>query len=205
MNSLIVIELILICAIFVGQCLLAYRTFVHIKQLHSIVPKQDFFSLEHYTMPIEDLRTFPPREILKNLSFYNGQSQSKKDYSEHKATEGPQNLFNQAEETGLDLDTHAVNLVSPGKSTNTVFDNILFYINVYLLRNTGAAADFNLIKDITERNLDAEEEGIGHSIAVPLYLGLMGTMVGIVFLRWCLRCYVRQFLGPFLYRYQFKF
>ncbi|HEY0429968.1 MAG TPA: hypothetical protein VGC76_19445 [Pyrinomonadaceae bacterium] len=53
-------------------------------------------------------------------------------------------------------------------------------INTYLIRNRNAATDFNLIKDITERNADAVEEDINLTISIPLYLGLMGTMLGIV-------------------------
>ena len=52
---------------------------------------------------------------------------------------------------------------------------------MYIYFGTSAATDFNLIKDIVERNLDAEEEEINHTVTVPLYLGLMGTMMGIVF------------------------
>lgn len=54
-------------------------------------------------------------------------------------------------------------------------------INTYLLRNKGAASDFNLIKDIVERNTDAAAAEIESQTAVPLYLGLIGTVVGIIF------------------------
>ena len=61
-----------------------------------------------------------------------------------------------------------------------MFQKILYSINTYLIRNQGATADFNLIKDITERNADAVEDDINLTISIPLYLGLMGTMLGIV-------------------------
>jgi hypothetical protein len=53
-------------------------------------------------------------------------------------------------------------------------------INGYLDRNKGSAPDFNLVKDIVERNSQVLEEEISQTTSVPLYLGLMGTMVGIV-------------------------
>lgn len=75
-------------------------------------------------------------------------------------------------------DTEIVFIDSDGK--NDLLDNILISINTYLLRNKGAASDFLLIKDIVERNCDTEDEQINALLPIPLYLGLMGTMLGIV-------------------------
>jgi len=68
------------------------------------------------------------------------------------------------------------------KSTqsNEVLNKILSSVNTYLLRNKGAVSDFNLIKDVVERNTDAVDEEINSLLPIPLYLGLMGTMIGIV-------------------------
>jgi hypothetical protein len=63
---------------------------------------------------------------------------------------------------------------------NNVLYKVLDFINTYLEKNKGAASDFHLIKDIVERNCDAEEEEINIQQPVPLYLGLMGTMAGII-------------------------
>lgn len=57
---------------------------------------------------------------------------------------------------------------------------ILTAINTYLLKNKGVAADFHLVKDIVERNTDAVEHDVEASLPMPLYLGLLGTMVSIV-------------------------
>ena len=61
-----------------------------------------------------------------------------------------------------------------------IFEKILLAINTYLTRNRGGAANFELIKDIVERNLGAVEDDIQATISIPVYLGLMGTMLGIV-------------------------
>ena len=66
------------------------------------------------------------------------------------------------------------------KESNAVLDKILSSVNTYLLRNKGAVSDFNLIKDIVDRNMDAVDEEINSLLPIPLYLGLMGTMIGIV-------------------------
>lgn len=63
---------------------------------------------------------------------------------------------------------------------NPVFNEIKDAINNYLSNNKGSVSDFHLMKDIVDRNCDAKEEEINTQIPVPLYLGLMGTMIGIL-------------------------
>ncbi|MFT6841824.1 MAG: hypothetical protein ACJASR_000586 [Psychroserpens sp.] len=59
-------------------------------------------------------------------------------------------------------------------------NEILKSINNYLLRNKGAVSDFMLVKDIVDRNIDKTDDQITNNIPTPLYLGLMGTMIGII-------------------------
>lgn len=66
------------------------------------------------------------------------------------------------------------------ETINRTLLNIVKKINAYLFRNYGSVSDFSLIKDIVERNLEAEEDEINSRLPVPLYLGLMGTMIGII-------------------------
>lgn len=61
-----------------------------------------------------------------------------------------------------------------------VSENIETSINTYLRKNKGAVSDFNLIKDIVERNCDTLEAEIISQTLLPLYLGLMGTVAGII-------------------------
>lgn len=61
-----------------------------------------------------------------------------------------------------------------------VTENIETSINTYLRKNKGAVSDFNLIKDIVERNCDSLEAEISSQTPIPLYLGLMGTVAGII-------------------------
>ena len=53
-------------------------------------------------------------------------------------------------------------------------------INTYLEKNKGAVSDFSLVKDIVERNSDSLESEITSQTPLPLYLGLMGTVSGII-------------------------
>ena len=57
---------------------------------------------------------------------------------------------------------------------------IIDAINAYLLKNKGATGDFLLIKDTVERYCDAQHEEIEKQLPMPLYMGLMGTMLGII-------------------------
>ncbi|RTY67066.1 hypothetical protein [Flavobacterium sp. LB2P53] len=73
-----------------------------------------------------------------------------------------------------------VTLIKSTGESNVIFDKVLTSVNTYLIRNKGAVSDFNLIKDVVERNTDAVDEEINTLLPIPLYLGLMGTMLGIV-------------------------
>ncbi len=63
---------------------------------------------------------------------------------------------------------------------NPVLKTIIKTINNYLISNKGAASDFHIIKDVVERNCDSAEEEITTLTPIPLYLGLVGTMLGIL-------------------------
>ena len=63
---------------------------------------------------------------------------------------------------------------------NDILEIIIKSINNYLSNNKSAVSDFYLMKDIVDRNCDAKEEEIHTQIPVPLYLGLVGTMAGIL-------------------------
>ena len=63
---------------------------------------------------------------------------------------------------------------------NPVYEEIQTSINAYLDKNKNGISDFSLMKDIVDRNCDAAEEEINTQIPIPLYLGLVGTMIGIL-------------------------
>lgn len=71
-------------------------------------------------------------------------------------------------------------VVTSNDSKETGLVNILKTINNYLSNNKNLANDFHLIKDIVDRNSDSLEEEINTLTPIPLYLGLIGTMFGII-------------------------
>ena len=64
--------------------------------------------------------------------------------------------------------------------TEGILFQIVQAINSYLLKNKGATGDFLLVKDVVERYCDAKHNEIETQLPMPLYLGLMGTMLGII-------------------------
>ena len=74
-----------------------------------------------------------------------------------------------------------VSVISVDKREKSIlFHEVIDTINNYLKKNKGGAADFHLIKDIVERHTDSIDEEINHKLPVPIYLGLMGTVFGII-------------------------
>lgn len=63
---------------------------------------------------------------------------------------------------------------------SSTFQQIIDNLNAYLLKNGNQIADYHLMKDVIDRNCDTKEEEINTQIPFPLYLGLMGTMLGIL-------------------------
>lgn len=60
------------------------------------------------------------------------------------------------------------------------FARIVADTNDYLQANKGAAADFNTLRDISEREATLLDEEIQAQLSTPLYLGLLGTFLGAI-------------------------
>ncbi|RYE91113.1 MAG: hypothetical protein EOO37_01195 [Cytophagaceae bacterium] len=60
------------------------------------------------------------------------------------------------------------------------FATVITDTNDYLRANKGAAADFNTLRDISEREAALLDQEIEAQISTPLYLGLLGTFLGAI-------------------------
>ena len=60
------------------------------------------------------------------------------------------------------------------------FSRLVRDTNDYLWANKGAAADFNTLRDISERESDLLDQEIEAQLSTPLYLGLLGTFLGAI-------------------------
>ncbi|MCM1034884.1 MAG: hypothetical protein NC038_00035 [Paludibacter sp.] len=86
-------------------------------------------------------------------------------------------LKNQLEETTKFIETFNGTWELGDNATRT---EIIESINRYLYKNKNSVSDFNLIRDIIDRNCSSLEEEIQIQLPVPLYFGLIGTMLGIL-------------------------
>lgn len=157
-----VIEAALVACVLVIQLFVFFRTRSRISAFRKIIPDVDGLRIASIPVPTEELQHLSPQEIIAKY-----------------AAAGRENVAGEDPDTEEGA-TEEVSLLLVKGRPGPLFEKIRHSINNYLIRNRGAASDFNLIKDVVERNTDAIEEDINLSVAVPLYLGLMGTMMGIV-------------------------
>lgn len=173
------IETVLVCIIVSIQIGVFTRTFFKIRLFKRIIPNIDSLYVTKVVVPVSELERLSPKEFLSNINSYKEAQtdiNSNEDLDENESLD----LFNNSNQIIDDIEKTEVNILEIDGKANKVFDSILFAVNNYLIRNRGASSDFNLMKDIVERNTDAVEEDINLSVGTPLYLGLMGTMMGIV-------------------------
>ena len=73
------------------------------------------------------------------------------------------------------VSTNGISVDHGSETLKTIINSINDY-----LKNNKSVSDFHLMKDIVDRNCDAKEEEINTQIPIPLYIGLVGTMAGIL-------------------------
>jgi hypothetical protein len=74
----------------------------------------------------------------------------------------------------------SITIIEGPDTVSPVFRRILDTINTYIISTRTGSADFGLIKEVTERATETIEEEVNLTVSVPLFLGLVGTMLGIV-------------------------
>ena len=70
------------------------------------------------------------------------------------------------------------------KNASKNFSQIETSINKYIIKNSGSASNFDVLKNVIERNIEKLENEISLMTPLPLYLGLMGTLLGIIIGLW---------------------
>ena len=150
---MIILEIAIILVVLIFQLKFFAETGRNIQKLQNLFEFCKGLVIQTYYIPVSDYKNLESSEILENLIQYLNQTQS---------TSKKIQLINNQEESD-----HSYEIIQS--------------INLYLVRIGGSAADFSIIKDVIERNSDVVEEEIQQTISVPLYLGLVGTMTGIIF------------------------
>jgi len=152
----IILELLVVGYFVVQQVKTGIALKEAIRQFERFIPRQDYFKTEKLSVSKTLLQEGEVAEIFQSLQ---------KEENTAISSEGTVN----------------VTLINPNSTSGTYFDRIVESLNIYLLKNNGGIADFSIVKDLVERNVNVEEEEIKETINKPLYLGLMATIVGIIF------------------------
>lgn len=84
-----------------------------------------------------------------------------------------------------DEDVQLVSLISKAQNyDNPEFKRVIFKTNSYLCKNHGTAADYELLKNICEHDIEVLDDQIHNTLNAPLYLGLAGTFIGVIVGLW---------------------
>lgn len=142
-----------------------------IGELRTLFDKTENVKLQEFYIPEDAYKTLSETEFQNKKGTY-----LEKPYIEGNFETEEEN----AEWASMQPKYEEVQLVHSTVPCSTVLNSIINSIDIYLLRNRNSAGDFNLMKDVVERNCSKFEEEIEADVPIPLYLGLMGTMLGII-------------------------
>lgn len=67
-----------------------------------------------------------------------------------------------------------------GGGSTSYFREIKHTINKYIAGSSNSVTDYQILKEAVDRHCDSIEEQIDIQTPVPLYLGLAGTMIGVI-------------------------
>lgn len=163
-----ILEALAIIVIIIIQMLVARHAFKQIRQTrYFLLGGRRSLTLKEYEIPAEQIRQLEPSQII-------GQEVYFPEGDHHK------------------VKVHLICL--DDQTRNPLIIKVIDTINSYLLKNKGGISDFNLMKDIVERNCDAIDEEINQQLPIPIYLGLMGTILGIILGLWSIHFDPQNFM-----------
>ena len=92
----------------------------------------------------------------------------------------PEKDFNENDILNSDVEEN-LKLIKNDKSAYLPeFSKLIDSINNYLTKNKGVI-DFAVVHSLIERNIKSNEEIASSNVSLPLYIGLMGTFLGIIY------------------------
>ena len=158
----------LLLTIVVVLCVIGLQTYFftqtrnNIKRLRDFFPNVDILTLKSVLLPSNVLRS---AERLDSFV-------ADLDDSEQ-------------EDLDDDEDVQMVSLISETEDyDNEEFAEVVTKTNKYLCKNHGTSADYELLKNICEHDIEILDDQIHNTLNAPLYLGLAGTFVGVIVGLW---------------------
>lgn len=155
MEALQTTEVILIIALIIVQGVLAYEAYKRINMLKGLFQYENGPKIIMRDVPLSIVMEGSIRRV---ESYINSKDDGKYDHT------------NLVEMT-----------IISASSKNDIDNQILNNINSYLIKNKGAIADYHLLKDVVDREVETLDGEINNELPAPLYLGLAATMLGIIF------------------------
>lgn len=76
--------------------------------------------------------------------------------------------------------TEQLNELPAAQEPSEGFAELLAEVQQYLLRNQGAVTGLDTIRDMSQRRFESETANLRSSVATPLYIGLLGTFLGVI-------------------------
>lgn len=158
------LEIIIVSCVIFLQIHYFLKASKLIKSYSAVLPSAN--SLEIFKTKVLEsaFNLYKPNELQKQLLSEEG---LKDEYNIYNTNSG---------EASVELSLIKTNELSISENYNKISSTI----NSYLIRSRNKALDFNMIQDIVDRQINTLEDQIRPLISLPLYLGLMTTMIGII-------------------------
>lgn len=147
-------EVIFVSIVLVIQLIVFLHTIANISKLRRLIPKKDSLSIQTERLINSD-----------NIT---------EDVVHEDLSDFTKNVI------GTNKEEVGSTIISFGDSPFWSRSTLKSDINQYLSGVTKANLSYDVIKDIIDRNGQKKESEISSTVGIPLYIGLMGTMLGIV-------------------------
>lgn len=201
----IILVLVLVALVILAQLISFIRTWRKINRFRNIFTDLPGLKMEQLAIPEETLKSTSPSDIILQARKYKELSRREIDklFIENANEEGAEEYVRRGQSVWLQpshtekysrvgwlpawnkqaissLEWVEIPFLENQRGSHPVLTQVVHNINTYLIRNAGSVSDFHLMKDIVDRNCDNVDEEINTALPAPLYLGLMGTMFGII-------------------------
>lgn len=161
---IIMIEGIIVALVIALQIVVLFITKRQINRYCNALPNQDTLSVCKTQVNDIQLESTPPAQLQKELLQDNHEL-----ITNYSNSQVPSNA-------NVELSLIKTN----ARHMDPIYQKISTTINSYIIRSRNKALDFNMIQDIVDRQLHTLEDQIRPMVSLPLYLGLMTTMIGII-------------------------
>lgn len=165
------------------QSLYYGNTMKEVKTMRKIFARNNA-TIIHASVPEEKARTLLKDElhklVLKADAGHRQQTDLFPTQQEEPSESTREDFWLRQIEDSIQANRVELTLLKPPNGANHIFTEIIASLNLYLLRNMHGQVDFSIARDLIERECENQEDKIYNGIQMPLYWGLLGTILGIV-------------------------